>query len=261
VSPGILEADVEQAAVDLFASMGWECANVYDEALGDRGTLGRETKGDVVLVRRLRVALVTLNPGLSAETIDQAVDELTRDRSAMSLPQANRDIYRLLKNGVKVKVPGAEADDDERDVTVHVIDWNDASRNDYFVAQQLWVQGEIYLRRTDLVGFVNGLPLVFIELKGIHKNVETAFNENFRDYLTTVPQIFWFNALAIVSNGLKSRVGSITGAWEHFKEWKRIEREDEAPRVSLEVMLRGVCDQERPRVRQPQRYERHSRCH
>jgi type I restriction enzyme R subunit len=242
VSPGTLEADVEQAALDLFGSMGWECANVYDETLGEHGTLGRETKGDVVLVRRLRAALVKLNPGISADAIDQAVDELTRDRSALGLAQANRDVYRLLKGGVKVRVPGAEEGDDERDVTVHVIDWNDPSKNDYFVAQQLWVQGEIYLRRTDLVAFVNGLPLVFIELKGIHKNVETAFHDNFRDYLTTIPQIFWFNALAIVSSGLESRVGSITGAWEHFKEWKRVEREDEPARVSLEVMLRGVCD-------------------
>ncbi len=245
MSPGTLEADVEQAALDLLASMGWASENVYDEVFGEHGTLGRETKGDVVLVRRLRAALERLNRSLPAEAIDTAIEELARDRSAMGLASANRDVYGLLKNGVKVKVAAAADDDDERDVTVHVIDWSNPANNDFFVAQQLWVQGEIYLRRTDLVGFVNGLPLVFIELKAINHNVETAYRDNFRDYLTAIPQIFWFNALAIVSNGFESRIGSVTGAWEHFKEWKRIEHEDEPARVSLEVMLRGVCEKGR----------------
>ncbi len=245
MSPATHEADVEQAALDLFQSMGWKTANVYHETFGDHGTLGRETSSEPVLVRRLRAALAKLNPTAPADAIDEAVEQITRDRSAMGLAHANRDVYRLLKEGVKLKIAAPGDDDEERDITLRVIDWNDPTNNDFFVAQQLWVQGEIYRRRTDLVGFVNGLPLVFIELKGIHKNVETAFKENLRDYLSTIPQLFWFNAIAIVSNGFASRVGSVTGAWEHFKEWKRIEREDEPPAVSLEVILRGVCDKGR----------------
>lgn len=92
---------------------------------------------------------------------------------------------------------------------------------------------------------MNGLPLVFIELKGLHSNVENAYRQNFRDYLGTIPQIFWFNAVVILSNGFESRVGTITGEWDHFKEWKRIEREDEPPGQSLDVVLRGVCDKAR----------------
>jgi type I site-specific restriction-modification system R (restriction) subunit len=240
-----LESDIEQAALDLFKAMGWGTANVMEEVLGEHGTLGRDTRGDVVLLlRRLRPALEELNQGAPAEAIDQAIEDLTRDRSAMSLEQANREIYRLLKDGVEVRVAGAE---DEADATqrIRVIDWNEPKNNDYFVAQQLWVQGETYKRRTDLVGFVNGLPLVFIELKGLHSNVENAYRQNFRDYLGTIPQLFWFNAIVILSNGFKSRVGTITGEWDHFKEWKRIEREDEPPAISLEVMLRGVCDKAR----------------
>lgn len=246
MSTGTLEAHVEQAALDLFASMGWEVLNVHHEALGEHGTLGRDTRGDMVLVRRLRAALAKLNPSLPAEAIDEALEELTRDRSAMTLVQANRETYRLLKNGVKVKTgAGADGEHEERDVTVRVIDWNDPDANDFFVAQQLWIQGEVYLRRADLVAFVNGLPLVFIELKGIHNNVEVAYRNNFRDYLSAIPQAFWFNALVVLSNGFESRVGSVTGAWEHFKEWKRVEREDETPKVSLEVILRGLCDKAR----------------
>lgn len=246
MSPGTLEAHVEQAALDLFGSLGWTVMKVQHEVLGEHGTLGRDTRANMVLVRRLRAALAELNPGLPAEAIDGALEELTRDRSAMTLVQANRETYRLLKNGVKVKVgAGADGDHEERDVTVRVIDWNNPEENDFLVTQQLWIQGDVYLRRADLVGFVNGLPLVFMELKGIHNNVEVAYRDNVRDYLSAIPQAFWFNAFVVLSNGFESRVGSVTGAWEHFKEWKRVEREDETPRVSLEVILCGLCDKTR----------------
>jgi type I restriction enzyme R subunit len=246
MSPGTLEAQIEEAALDLFADLGWNLARVMDETFGERGALGRETKGDVVLLQRLRPALEKLNPTLPPEAIGLAIEEITRDRSAMgTVVAANRDVYALLKHGVRVRVVPLDGDDRLQDVTVRVIDWERPEANDFLVAQQLWVQGEIYQRRADLVGFVNGLPLAFIELKGLHKNVETAYRENFADYLSSIPQIFWFNGLVVLSNGFESRIGSVTGAWEHFKEWKRIEREDEPPTVSLETMLRGVCDKDR----------------
>jgi len=248
VTPPVQEEHVEQAAIDLFRSLGWAAANVMEETFGERGTLGREHKGEVVLMRRLRAALVKLNPGLPASGVDQAVEALTRDRSALTLVTANREIYGLVQNGVKVRVPCAPGEDNEdgdEDRTVRVIDWDQPEQNDFFVAQQFWVQGQIYQRRADLVGFVNGLPLVFIELKGIDHNVEEGFRNNFRDYLDTIPQLFWFNAAVIFSNGLESRLGTITGQWANFKKWKRIEREEEKPTVSLETILRGVCDRHR----------------
>jgi type I restriction enzyme R subunit len=103
----------------------------------------------------------------------------------------------------------------------------------------------MHTRRADLVGFVNGLPLLFIELKATHRRLETAFTGNLRDYKDTIPHLFWPNALIILSNGSQSRVGSVTAGWEHFAEWKKIGSEDEAGRVSLETMLRGVCDPSR----------------
>ncbi len=244
MNPVTSEADVEQIALDLFQDLAWSWDNVMDEVLGEHGTLGREHRGEVVLLRRLRPALEKLNPALPAEAIDLAIEELTRDRSAMSLVQANREIYRLLKDGIQVRI-GTSEDDTDGSPRVHVLDWVHPEENDFFVAQQLWVQGETYNRRADLVGFVNGLPLVFIELKGINHNVENAYRQNFRDYLVAIPQLFWFNALVLLSNGFESRVGSLTGDWDHFKEWKRIEREDETPRVSLEVILRGLCEKSR----------------
>ena len=113
--------------------------------------------------------------------------------------------------------------------------------NDFLLVSQFSVTGSLYTCRPDLIGFVNGLPLVVIELKKPGVPARAAFDENLTHYKAEVPQLFWFNALLIASNGTDSRVGSLTADWERFFEWKRIEREDEPRRVSLEVMIRGTC--------------------
>jgi type I restriction enzyme, R subunit len=238
------DALVEQPTILLFRELGWEAANCFYETFGPNGTLGRETTAEVVLVKRLRTALEKLNPGLPPEAIAQAIEELTRDRSVMSPAQANREVYKLLKDGVKVTVQGCEGDEESAE-RVRVIDWNESANNDYFLASQLWVSGEIYKRRADLVGFVNGLPLIFIELKAAHKRLDDAFRNNLRDYKNTIPQIFWYNAFIILSNGSQSRVGSMTAEWEHFSEWKKINNEGEEGIVSLETMIRGTCEPSR----------------
>jgi type I restriction enzyme, R subunit len=243
------DALIEQPAIALFHdALGWETLNCYDETLGPASTLGRETRGEVVLVRKLRPALERLNPALPRAAIDQAIDELTRDRAALSPANANREVYRLLTDGVKVTVRDEETSDetgDERTETVHVIDWRAPERNDFFLASQLWIASEMYTRRADLVGFVNGLPLVFGELKATHRRLKSAYHDNLRDYKTTIPQLFWYNALILLSNGNETRVGSMTAGWEHFFEWKKITDEDEAGVVSLETAIRGICDKTR----------------
>src|SRR5205085_11099793 len=105
--------------------------------------------------------------------------------------------------------------------------WRDPAANDFLLASQFWVSGEMHTRRADLVGFVNGLPLVFVELKAVHKRLEDAYRNNRRDYRTAIPQLFWYNALIVLSNCSQSRVGSMTASWEHFSEWKKINREGE----------------------------------
>jgi len=169
------DALVEQPAIELFRALGWETANCFHEFDYGKSPLGRETEGDVVLVRRLRAALEELNPTLPSEAIHQAIEELTHGRSTMSAAAANREVYRLLKDGVKVTFKGDEGEDVSD--TVKVIDWNTPANNNFFLASQFWIVGEMYRRRADLIGFVNGLPLVFIELKASHKAVQTAFRE------------------------------------------------------------------------------------
>ncbi len=148
----------------------------------------------------------------------------------------------MLKEGIPVSVPDREAGGQKTE-RVRVIDWENPAHNDFLLVSQFSVTGALYTCRPDLVGFVNGLPLVVIELKKPGVPARAAFDENLTSYKSRrFRQLFWYNALLIASNGTDSRVGSLTADWERFFEWKRIEREDEPRRVSLEVMLRGVCE-------------------
>jgi type I restriction enzyme R subunit len=231
---------VELPAIGLFEEMGWSIASGGDGS----GLLQRETRGEVVLVARLREALIRLNPELPPEGIANALDELLRNRSAMSLEAANREVYQLLKDGIEVSVPDKDRGG-QRKERLRVIDWESPENNDFLLVNQFSVTGALYTCRPDLVGFVNGLPLVVIELKKPSVAARVAFDENLTHYKRQIPALFWYNALLIASNGTDSRVGSLTANWERFFEWKRIENETEPRRVSLEVMLRGTCERAR----------------
>lgn len=231
---------IEQPAIKLFQSLGYDHLNCYNETFGETGTLGRLTPSDVVLIPRLKEALLRLNPDISSEAITLAIDELCRDRSTLNPANANKEIYKMLRDGVKVTM--RQEDGSEETEIVKVIDINNPSNNEFFLASQLWVTGEMYKRRADLVVFVNGLPLIFIELKAVHKKMENAFKNNLTDYKDTIPQIFWYNALIILSNGSESRVGSITADFDHFNEWKKINKEGEEGVVSLETIIKGICE-------------------
>ncbi len=238
---------VEQPAIRLFAELGWETLSASDEMLGADGTLGRETKSEVVLASRLRPVLARLNPLLPPEALAAAVDELSRDRSAMTPAAANREVWALMRDGVKVSVPDT-LKGGQKDERVRVVDWQNPAANDFLLVNQMTIVGQLYTCRPDLIGFVNGLPWVVIELKKPGVPARQAFDGNLTSYKHAqngIPALFWSNALLIASNGTDSRVGSLTADWERFFEWKRIEREDEPRRVSLEVMLRGLCEPSR----------------
>jgi|AntDeeMetagen681_2_1112603.scaffolds.fasta_scaffold00762_3 type I restriction enzyme R subunit len=245
-SEGFTEDElVEQPAIALLEELGWEHVYCYDEEWqGGESILGRESKADVLLVDRLRPKLEAFNPEVPSTGIDQAIEELRRDRSRLSSAGANQDVYELLKDGVKITLPDEDGGGD-RVETVSVIDWEHPEDNDFLICSQMWITGELHTRRPDLLGFVNGLPLVFMELKATHRRLENAYNDNLRDYKDTIPHLFWYNAFVVLSNGSESKVGSVTAGWEHFAEWKRVESEEEPPRVSLETTLRGTCNKSR----------------
>lgn len=237
------EDALEQAALDLFGDLGWETGNLYGEWTGSVSSEGRDSDHEVVLVSRLRSALARLNPTLDDAAFDQAIDVLIQDRSTQIAVNANQEVYKLLKDGINVEVP------DERGGTtterVHLIDWRDAANNDFFMASQFWVRGDIYNRRCDLVGFVNGIPLLFIELKSSHNTLKAAYDGNLTDYRTAIPQLFDYNSVLVLSNGSKSVMGSTFSQWEHFFEWKRINDEGETGVVSLETLIRGATTPKR----------------
>jgi len=229
---------VERPAIALFAELGWEVA--LDEA----GLFGRETKGEVVLSGRLHDALVKLNPDMPSEAIASAIDELTRDRSAMSLEAANRDVYGLLKEGITVSLPDLEHGGQKIE-RLRLLDWENPDNNDFTLVSQFSVTGALYTCRPDLVGFVNGMPFVVVEFKKPGVAARVAFDDNLTHYRREILSLFWYNAVLIASNGTESRVGSLTADWDRYFDWKRIEREDESRRVSLEVLLRGICERTR----------------
>ena len=236
---------VEQPAIALLKEIGWQtqdCLNEFEYDIDIR--TGREAKSEVVLIDRLRSALERLNPDATRDAIDAAIEEFTQSRAVMDSVEANQEIYNLLKDGVKI----TDTDPKTQEETVselQIIDWENPENNDFFAASQFWVTGEMHTRRPDLIGFVNGIPLVLMEFKGIAENLYAAYDDNLRDYRDTIPHLFWYNALIIVSNGSESRVGSFTAEWEHFTEWKRIESENEQQKASLEILLRGVCKPDR----------------
>jgi type I restriction enzyme R subunit len=238
---------VEQPAIGLLAELGWETVSAMEEVFGPNGTLGREMSGEVVLLARLRSSLEKLNPELPPEAIASAVGEITKDRSAMEPAAANREVYALLKDGASVSVADREHGG-QKSERVRIIDWENAANNDFLAVRQISFTGPLYTCRPDVVGFVNGLPLVLIEFKQPGVPARQAFDDNCTSYKhpqNGVPALFWYNALIIASNGTESRVGSLTADWERFFEWKRIEREDEPRKVSLETILRGTCDKRR----------------
>src|SRR2546427_3839016 len=126
---------VEQPAIELFRELGFEATNCMNEKIGENATLGRQTTNEVVLVSRLREALEELNPELPSPTIGQVIAELTQDRSSVSAVHANREIYRVLKDGVRVTIRDAE---EERVERVKVIDWTNPRKNKFFLASQFW---------------------------------------------------------------------------------------------------------------------------
>lgn len=233
---------VERPAIDLFLELGWDHVNAFYEILGPQGTLGRDNKSEVFLVRRLRQAIERLNPGLPPDAIEDAVIEISKPRAAMHYARANAEIHGLLRDRVEVSV--RQPDGTALPERLNVVNWSSPEKNDFLLVSQLWVHSDLYHRRIDLVGFVNGIPLLFIELKASHRNLKHAYDDNLRDYRDAIPDLFIPNGFLMLSNGAATKVGTITSGWEFFSEWKKINSEGEEGTVSLDTVIRGMCTKE-----------------
>lgn len=238
------DALIEQSCMSLFHDMGWDCINLQrGERLGSDGSIGRNSEEDVILRRPFYDALIRLNPDLPQQAYDMAFETISSDTSIKTLGEINFEKHQYLKDGIPVTYKNQKGEI-VRNKKLKVFDFADPDRNQFLAVQQLWVEGKSKRkRRPDVIGFVNGIPLVFIELKAHHRKIRVAFDDNLTDYKDTIPHMFFCNAFIILSNGIDSKIGSITSRFEHFHEWKRI-REEEEGRVSLETIIRGTCRKE-----------------
>ena len=218
--------------------LGWESPYAMRERLGADGTLGRTSEREVVLARYLRAQLEKLNPGLPDAAYDQAVSQLAEVSAAQSLLAANREKYALIRDGVLVTFVDARGRTQRR--LLRVLDFEVPENNHFLCVRELWVRGSLYRRRADVVGFVNGLPLLFMELKNVSRNIRAAYEGNFKDYLDAVPQLFHHNAFVVLANGVDAKIGTVGSGFRHFHEWKRLE-EGEPGAVDMETLLAGVC--------------------
>jgi type I restriction enzyme R subunit len=236
-------------AAHLKDKLGWESVYAFnDETFGPGGTLGRASTSEAVLTRDLRAALQRLNPDLPPSAIDDALRALTVHNFSRSMVQHNQDFAKAIRNGVPVS--WRDASGQRRDARARVIDFDNApGANRFLAVRELKLTGlrtPNYNCRADLVCFVNGMPLVFIELKAVYKNIRAGFDGNLRWYMDehVVAHAFHHNAFLIVSNGDCARYGSITSEWDHFAEWKRQEESDKG-KVDAEVLLNGMLAHDR----------------
>jgi type I restriction enzyme R subunit len=237
---------IEQTAIDLFFhKLGWDSLFAYNkESFGEGSTLGRLNKKEVIIKRIFFEKLKEFNPGLPQRAYEEAYTKLTEESSIKSLAEINFEKHQLLRDGIPIDFINDKGEQ-VKNKTLKVFDFEEAGNNDFLAVRQLWIQGKSNReRRPDIIGFVNGIPLVFIELKAAHRKLENAYNDNFTDYRDVIPKLFYYNAFVILSNGIESRIGSITGKYQHFHEWKRITEEDEGI-VALDRIIVGVCEKQR----------------
>ncbi|MBS3788974.1 type I restriction endonuclease subunit R [Candidatus Bipolaricaulota bacterium] len=233
---------VEEPTIDYFEQLGWETVNAEHETLEPGSTLCRDRQDEVVLMDRLRSKLETFNPDVPPEAINHALEGLQRSRRALDPVEANREVYDMLTEEVSVSYRGEDGEEVTEDV--QVIDWKEPSNNDFLLVSQMTIDGRMYTKRPDLIGFVNGLPLLLVELKRPGVPVKEGFDGNISDYKDTIPQLFWYNMAIMVSNGSQTRVGSMSADWEHFGQWKKRKESDERE-ISLERALRATCRKDR----------------
>ena len=232
----------ESAGNLLHDELGWDVQFAYNtEILGKDGTFGRESYKQILLLRYFREALKKFNPWINESQIDEAQKLLENRLSTASLLQVNEEKYFLIRDGIPVTVKKQNGQTEPKKAMV--IDFQNPDNNYFLAIKELKIHGDLYRRRTDIVGFVNGIPLLFVELKKNTVDVQNAYDDNYTDYQDTIPHLFYYNAFLMLSNGTEAKVGTLGSKFDFFHEWKRLAEEDEGS-VALGTMLRGICKKE-----------------
>jgi len=222
---------------------------------------GRDSLKEVVFKDELLKVLKKLNPQFPIETLEYAISELTKSRVSLGELEANTEIYKLIKDGVPTTFTNSDGKDEDIKVKVIGFSEEDKKHNSFFVASQLTIE---YLsstgkRRPDLILYVNGLPLVMLELKRPGKSIKQGYDDNLQNYRRDIPQLFYYNLFVAISDGIYTRLGSFNAPWEHFFTWAKLKDNvddktqdslaliqkkslEQDNRLSLQILCEGLCD-------------------
>lgn len=253
--PYLNESHIETADIDFFVEqLKYTHINAWEKQL-----LGRKSLKEVVLTDRLKAQLKILNKHIPDSCIDYAIRELTKSRATLAPVLANKEVYELIKKGVPVSYKNSQGR--EENEYIRIIDFSPNNENDFLIVSQLSIEyllTQEITRRPDLLLYVNGLPLVMIELKNATEKVKVGYDKNLKDYQRDIPQLFWYNLFVCISNGIQTRVGSFNAPWDHFFSWlkltdtsithdqpskEEIEKESErtGEHISLKIFGEGLC--------------------
>ncbi|MDC1145744.1 type I restriction endonuclease subunit R [Candidatus Marinimicrobia bacterium] len=231
------EDQFEFECLQFFKELGWEYAYAKDEKESN-SFLGRNSFDEVVLQKYLLPSLKRLNPNLSEKKLQLTIKELCQNKTNIEgMTKANQSVYKLIKDGVKITY---SEEGKQKTKSVKIIDFKEPENNHFLAVGEFNVRGNLGKKRPDIIGFVNGLPLIIIELKAIDQKIKKAYDNNLKDYKTTLPYLFQYNTCLVVSNGDESKVGSLTSGWEHFNEWKKIHNETEKPNPNPITLFNGI---------------------
>ena len=248
--PKIITEDmIEQAAIKALQERHdynvLNCMTEEPDTLPD-GT-GRKDKKQVVLPDVMFESLCRINPDIPEQTVRTVVDELCRTPVSGDLMLTNYQNYQKIRNGITVEY---NKNGKKTSNILRLLSYNDALSNTFTVASQMWIKGETHWRRPDLIIFINGFPMVFIELKNSNIPVKNAYDINLKNYLKDIPYLFNYNQICVLSNGMETRLGSFAAGYEFFFEWLKVENEKENPDrkairencTSLEYFIAGLCE-------------------
>lgn len=250
----ISEDNIEQAICNRLSlpEYGWkriEC-DARVEAQDDVSTTGRASPSECILHDVLFAALKRLNPKMDEDVLKIILQDLRKDFTGTDMIDTNYSLYQKIRNGIQVKVRRNGKDDFD---IVRLFDFDHPEMNDFHCVNQMWIKGHYRYRRPDVLLFVNGLPIVFIELKNSTVKIEEAYNKNLTSYRQDIPNIFAFNQICVLSNGLQTKIGAWNSKYEFFFEWLRVDDEKEKldreqiaeHGLSIQTLIDGLFRKER----------------
>jgi len=233
---------VEEATSEVFKVLGWHVERAWHyETFGKEGKFGRENRSEAILAKFLLPVLEKLNPGLPKSAYEDALTKISQKEADKTFDRTNKEKYELIRSGVTVSFLDKNGNQIKK--SLKIFDFDKPDNNHFLAIRQFEVQGDLYLRRPDIIGFVNGIPLIFLELKAHFRDLRHAYDDNLKDYKDTIPHLFNTNAFIILSNGLETKIGTITSPYKFFHEWKKI-NEDEEGKISLETTIKGTCSKQ-----------------